>query len=587
MQIDETSFPRAFGDRITDQLEVLLDNLQPDGSIRLLNNPLVYPQQAIMPLAFCWAGLDPQARWKGSVRVREAIAKLGTFLCQRFDGRGHFVYNSHGYDVDHVDQRLTYAWCEALRILREAGGDFDFGAWEDKILRACGSLWEHRVKKLAGLRRFFARVTGTGTNHAALYLTTIFRAGQGLGRPGMCADVLPIARALAADVHPDGYWEEHGDLSRRGGPTPIYNYLTHQGMSLMYEWTGEKVFLDAIEKSARFHSTFCYPDATFVDVIDERVRYRHAKSPSVWGLFGFSHWPWGRGAAAAHFRGYAKFNTTIYNRGEELARLCENYMYWPEGPTEPAPFERADHQGTLALGGAVARRGAWFLAGCSMPGRNSEDPCYLDNPFALDRQKLFSVWHERTGLLIDGSNSKRQPANSTFSAGEAAINVLVQTSGTQDFYPDSGSVNVDAKGLSVHAVYKTFEADVRLEPDGDGRLTIYAQVDPAACPLPIMFAFTLRPAERLTTLGGVGRQFGDQPWELSGAELGGGFTLGPVTVRGPAETTVQWPMSPFESYHKDAKADPSQNLVRVAIPLTRERAATKITLEIGQGIVDS
>src|SRR6185503_18159305 len=138
--------------------------------------------------------------------------------------------------------------------------------------------------------------------HVALYCSTIYRAGQVLKRPDLCEYILPIARALAADVHPDGYWDEHSDLLRTAGPTPSYNYLTHCGMALMAEWTGETVFKAAVDRSSRFHENFCYPDASFFDLIDERVRYD--STPRVWGLFGFSHSPAGRGAAIAHMKGW-------------------------------------------------------------------------------------------------------------------------------------------------------------------------------------------------------------------------------------------------------------------------------------------
>jgi hypothetical protein len=323
-------------------------------------------------------------------------------------------FDSYGHDVHGVDQRLTYAWVEGLRLLREAGVDLPYDKWGEKILAACQQLMDHRMKKLVGVRRFISRVLGTSTNHVALYVSTVYRAGQVLKKPELCEFALPIGRALAADIHPDGYWEEHGDLLRTGGPTPSYNYLTHCGTSLMYEWSGDAVFLDAIRKSTLFHGNFCYPDASFVELIDERVR--HSAVPRVWGLFGFSHTPAGRASARAHLENWLKLSEKKDLPPESLARHCENAMYWHAGKEAPAPFQQREHRATLTLPAGIFAREGWCVALSAMAAINPEDPAYRNNEFGLDRQKLFSVWHEKAGLLLDGSHAKNQPENSTFRA---------------------------------------------------------------------------------------------------------------------------------------------------------------------------
>src|SRR5581483_5606429 len=120
-------------------------------------------------------------------------------------------FDSYGYAVTGVDQRLTYAWLEALAILNDAHGKFEFDRWADKIERAARTLCAKRAK-LASVRRFVVRVMGTSTNHVALDLATIYRAGVVLKQRDLRDFALPIARAMAADIHPDGYWDEHSDL---------------------------------------------------------------------------------------------------------------------------------------------------------------------------------------------------------------------------------------------------------------------------------------------------------------------------------------------------------------------------------------
>ncbi|MCW8133682.1 MAG: hypothetical protein KIS92_25275, partial [Planctomycetota bacterium] len=133
--------PQAFGRVVAEAIPGILKHQTADGSIVYSPlAPIVYPQQAIFPLAFVWAGLDPDQRWRKHGEVRACIENLGGFLLSRFNEKGEFSWDSHGYQITGVDQRLTYAWIEGLRILREAGADHDFAAWGKKIAAACETL---------------------------------------------------------------------------------------------------------------------------------------------------------------------------------------------------------------------------------------------------------------------------------------------------------------------------------------------------------------------------------------------------------------------------------------------------------------
>ncbi|MCL2648389.1 MAG: hypothetical protein FWD61_15495 [Phycisphaerales bacterium] len=558
---------RVFAEVVSEGVEPMLEAQRADGTIVFDPAlPIVYGQQGVMPLAFCYAGYGTNPEHKKSAKIEEAIRKLAGFLVARFDDQGRVHYDSHGYDVNTVDQRLTYAWTEGLRMMRDvAKADMPYEKWGDKILRACHYLVEHRMAKLVGLRRFISRVLGTSTNHVAHYVSTVYRAGQVLGKRELCDFALPIGRALAADIHPDGYWEEHGDLLRRGGPTPSYNYLTLSGMALMYEWTGEQVFADAIAKATAFHGNFSYPDGSFNDLMDERVRYDAL--PRVWGLFGFSHTAAGRGMALQHMENWLSLHAVPPRKAmtpESLARHCENFLYWHDGPVEMAAYQRADHQALLHGGEAgVFRKGKWYVGLSAMPATNGEDPAYRNNPFGLDRQKLLSVWHEKTGLILDGSHSKDQRAFSTFAA---------RAEYADDFYPAGGQVVEEGREMVAKVAYKTFFAEVRVREVAGGKLEIELGVDPAGNRGPFAVGFTLRRiAEVVRGFNGKELSLGREKFVVSGEELGGGFTYGGVRIEGVADMRVSWPLSPFNSYAKSGQSSSSASQVKVETELTMER----------------
>lgn len=565
--------PAAFGRAVAIGLEGILKSQTSFGGFGSAENPSPYPHQAIFPLAFCYAGLDADRKWQGSQQVLDAIRKLGDFLVAHHSDRGEWGWDSNGFKVVGVDQRLIYAWVEGLRILREAKADIVMDAWADKIERACRELIEHRLRKIEGAQRFFARTTGTGTNHVALYISTIYRAGQVLGKKDLCDYVLPIGRALANSVHPDGYWEEHGDLLRQSGPTVSYNYLTHNGMALMREWTGDEAFVKAVDRSGRFHSNFCYPDATILDVLDERVRY--SGSSSMWGLFGLSHTPDGRAAAIEHFRSLVKRSRDLTRiGGEMLARLCENQMYWHAGLIGTAPFVRPDHQAMLSLPGGIVRSGAWAIGLCAMRATTPEDPEYKDNGFALDRQKLFSLWHEKLGLVLDGSNSKNQPDNSTFHA-RGAYEVI-------DYYPIGGEiVERDGEWIS-RATYKTFIGEARLRRIDDKTMRITLKVEPVACRGPFNAGFTLRGLRGAVLQGAGGKRFdlADTDLALTGEDLGGSLSVGGVKIDGPAGMQVKWPVSPYNSYASNNKSGPAASVLRVFAELSFDQREVTFTVNV-------
>ena len=572
--MNSSEFPDVFARLVADAVPGMLKHQRADGAIVIDEKaPIVYPQQAIFPLAFCFAGKDPEQRYTGAPELARAIQKLGTFLVERFNEKGEFEYDSYGYAVKGVDQRLTHAWTEALFLLREAKADFDYASWSDRIERACATLIEHRLRKLQGLRRFVGRVLGTGTNHVALYLSTVYRAGIVLQKPALCEFALPIARAFAADVHPDGYWDEHSDLLRAGGPTPLYNYLSHGAVSLFYAWTREPVFRAAIDRSTRFHANFTYPDARLFELIDERVRAGHDDKPSVWGLFGFSHSAEGRGSAIAHFTGWRDAVKDIDSVSPELlSRLCENFLYWEPGDAVTPPFARPGHTAKLILPAGIFRRGAWCVGLSCMRATNVEDPAYLDNPFALERQKLFSVWHEKTHLLIDGSHSKKQPENSTFSA---------HTPYSIDYWPCGGAVGEEDADLVARATYKTFCGEVRVRPLSDQTLQLDFSVDPAGNRGPFTVAFTLmKRADRVAGLNGKEMVLGETHFELIAADCGGGFRYGQAVIEGPPDLKLNWPLAPFNSYTADHKAWPAQHQLRISLELTPERTHASVTIRV-------
>ncbi len=572
--------PDAFGEAIESGIGGLLGCQGESGAIMFNGDSLLAKnQQAIFPMAYCYAARLGDGRYYRSEELSERIKRLGDFLVEWCDDKGGTSYKSDGgYDMPRLDQRLTYAWTEAYRICKKSEGCEDFGldGWAAIIERGCEKLIEGHLKKLAEVKKFTVHGLGTGTNHVVLHVSTVYRAGMVLGRDDFCEAAIGVGRAMAEWVHEDGYWEEHSDLRRLGGPTPLYNYLSHCGMALMYEWTGEAVFGEAVERSTRFHGNFSYPDGSFFDLIDERVRYH--KKPMLWGLFGFSGCAEGRGLARNHFKGWLDSHSNGIRKAKEkgdsvgddvaggvrfdpenMARLCENHMYWHEGEVGEARSERVNHEARLKLEAGMYRRGKWSVGVSGMRATTPEDPVYRENPFALERQKLFNLWHEKVGMVVDGSNSKYQPENSTFAAKHGEV---------LDYWPVDGEIfEGDGGEVGARAVYRMFEGRVGVQGDND-EVVVELSVEQGVFNGVVCVGFTMLPVGKVLK-GREGREYelGSDEFEVGGDELGGGFVVGDIEVEGPEGMRVGWPMLPFNSYATDGKSDLSKGMIRVWVEL--------------------
>jgi hypothetical protein len=69
---------------------------------------------------------------------------------------------------------------------------------------------------------------------------------------------------------------------------------------------------------------------------------------------------------------------------------------------------------------------------------------------------------------------------------------------------------------------------------------------------------------------------------LSSAELGGGFSMEPFSLKGPPDFRLHWPMAPFNSYYADRKSLRPEWRLRVSVALSIERTSCEFTVRVKQ-----
>ena len=359
----------------------------------------------------------------------------------------------------------------------------------------------------------------------------------------------------------DGYWGEHS----QAGPTTGYDYLTVTQIALYWEYSKDPEALKALRRSTDFHKYFTYPDGTPVETINDRNRHWGV---SMWGQFGFSHFPDGRRYAAflTSFSPYGGDTKSYGGDIQSLGRIAQNALYYHEGKTAPIPQDQPNYSHAMKVPG-IRKTGPWVvsLSGIIAP------PVTLNN-FFLDRQGNLSVFNKKTGLIISGANSKRQPELATFTEviGKDSIHMPVSSVLQMNGNPDSLALG-----------YNTFFALLEVPKPSEKQLkfrfsTTYKWGDAVSG---MNLQLVLKTGQTLETGTGQKITLGKEKIELGDKELGGlirhnGWTLHPSGMR------FTWPVYPFNPYKDKPETELEQAIGTLSIPLKAENQEFQFMLEV-------
>ncbi|MCJ7752696.1 MAG: hypothetical protein MUQ65_16685 [Armatimonadetes bacterium] len=513
-----------------------------------------YDQQFILPAALLYVAEHPASPWYADPRLLQAVVRNGRHIAGRIGDDGAMQWNLRGVVLPSpfVCQRLTCAWLLAYRLLRPHLPDEDAALWRSKITQACEWLVNRHLIPHRDVARFTSHQVGTGTNHFALYLSLIWLAGTEFERSDWVELAADLMRRLIADQRPGGYWEEHH------GPALGYNYLTYNGVEEYTTWSGDETGLAALRAGLDLHMNWTYPDGTAVECIDGRMR--HLSGRMMWGLSGFTRWPDGRGYARLLLERLA--SSSADRSGETMARVAEAYLHIHEGDEIAAPQTQTSYRATLDEGSAIRKDGPWVVAlsgQCSSP--------WPENQFCLDRQALVSVWHERAGLVVDGSNSKFQSELATFSRRQ---------DGADDHMPLRAERVGGPDEEAVHSHYASFDATVRARVVSPGAVELRLSASAGPSPVPMALVPHASYGESLTLGTGSTLTLGDDAFALGPERHGGAIIFRGITMRLPEGASVEYPCSPFNSYSADNTSSPGANRLVIRCPVGEDEVTFRI-----------
>jgi hypothetical protein len=457
--------------------------------------------------------------------------------------------NEKGLFTTRLDHhRDLYMWLEGYRLLEKTLSEARRTRWRRELEKNLTDL----AVDVAARQDFPAYISpfiGTSPNHYSLWSSTLYLAGRMFGRRNweeLGAKVLH--RFAASEQAPDGYWGEH-DVT---GPTPGYNFLTVAAVALYWEHSRDRAALDALRRATDFHKYFTYPDGTPVEVINDRNR---TWGVSPWGHFAFSNFPDGRR--------FAEFLTGRMEQdrlsAETLGRIAQNALYYHEGPTAPTPQDLAAYARRMKVPAGIRKTGPWVVCLSGLIATQA-----VNSQFYLDRQGALSIFHEKTGLIVTGANSKRQPELAAF---------WEKWDGRLFHLPQAARLVTGEEHDRLAASYNTFfsELDV-FKPDANLLRFRFTITPRSRTPEGQMnLQLVLKAGETLETGAGRKVMLDASKLEWSAAELGGWIRHRGWTLRLDPGARLAWPVFPFNPYGNSPVTSVNAAVGVVSVPLTARR----------------
>jgi hypothetical protein len=454
-------------------------------------------------------------------------------------------------------------WLEAYRLLKNNLGEDRRKRWA-KVLFENVQMLEAPLIKYQDYPWYNAPFITTSPNHYAIYSGLVLLGGKVFNKPEWVKLASKVFhRFCIREQTADGYWGEHS----QAGPTTGYNYVTVTQIALYYEYTKDPEALNALRRSTNFHKFFTYPDGTPVETINDRNR---DWGVSVWGHFGFSNFEDGRRYAEFLTSFQSVVGDTISYGGDiqTLGRIAQNLIYYHAGPIGVIPQDQHEYAHQMKVPAGIRKTGPWVVTYSGIIA-----PQVTLNNFFLDRQGNLSVYNKKTGLIITGANSKRQPGLATFTEKIGSDSIHM---------PVSSKLQMGRKCDTLSLAYNVFFASVEVPAANDKKLSLnirtFYKWGEATNELHLQLM--LKNGQELTTGSGKKIILGESKLDLGDEELGGSLTHNGWTMHIPPGIRLRWPVYPFNPYKDAPETNISKAIGLLTLPLQLKDENFSFSIEV-------
>ena len=512
-------------------------------------------QNVLLPLAAAWA-LE-ESPYYHHPEVLSAIVRGGDALINAQDEQGMWTFRKKDHSTwGQILMPWTYSrWIRAYHLVRDAMSDDARERWERALLLGFEGI----------SRTALHRVHNIPAHHAM----GLYCAGLVFGRDDWKAQAQTFMGEVVEAQSSYGWWSEHF------GPVVSYNFVYSDALGVYYRLSEDERVLEALEHAARYHASYTYPDGSAVETVDERNPHHGGVRL---GNPGFSHTPAGRGYLARQHALHLKTGKRF--DADYAAGLL---LYGGEGPIEETAAGQDRHMVRMGDQAMIVRRRPWFL---SLSAFICEPP---DNRWVQDRQNLVSVFHDRTGLIVGGGNTKLQPLWSTFTVGDPSL--LKHTPGDEDpdfhptgpliHVPDRASIRLDEDAPGLLLRYGQETCNVILIPRSETELNLIFEATTHSG-MPVEAHLTLMPHldRPLCFASGEHIRMGEEPFGWSGDGDASWIEHAGWRLSLPRGACVLWPVLPHNPYRKGGEATVEEARLVVALSFSPTVSRYELTLDI-------
>ncbi len=513
-------------------------------------------QNRMYPLAVAYAYKSEKNPYYKDKNLLEVIMKAGDALIEDMDENGCWEFRKKdGSTWGPIRMPWAYSrWIRSYSLIRDDMPDDRREVWMKGLTLGYSGIAEHDLH----------RVHNIPAHHAmGLYV-----AGKALEKPEWTTQAADFLMKVVEKQAEGGYWSENV------GPVVGYNFVYTDALGTYYALSQDKRVLPALAKASRFHWMFTYPNGDRVETIDERNPYH----PGVdVGNVGFTFTPEGRAYLQTQWERYGKDKLSY----DLIASLL---LYGQEGPVQ-GPGESGN---VLALEedgkamAAVVRQSPWFIC---LSAYTAPLP---ENRWIQDRQNLVSIFHEKTGLITGGGNTKLQPAWSNFTVGD--MNLLKHTPGDTepDFAPKGELFHIPQTAVlktepcaGLELTYGPETCRISAAPQ-DAKTLVYTLESTLNSELPVAAHITLLPHVGTTLKTGNGQEItlGEEPFTIDADALAGQLEYAGVRFTLPNTASVHWPAMRHNPYRKDGHSTREEDRIEIRLPFSKQNTSHKVMIEI-------
>ena len=552
---DDLTFKERALKQVIDGVPSILKTYNP-ATGRFGSGPFVVrDQHPLLPLAVAYSTPSPRNPYYKNPSLLDVLMSAGDALIAAQDRQGRWRYDKKdGSYWGQVYMPWTYSrWVRSFVLIKD-----DMPA-------------DRRQRWHSALSRGFQGISLTGlakTDNMAVHnAMALYVGGKVLARQDWQQEAANFMAEVVARQREPGYWSEHS------GPVVRYNHVYVEAIGIYYAESRDPRVLPALEKAAKYHLQFTYPDGRDVETIDERSVYQDSVTPGA-GNVGFTMTQEGRAYLAKQWR----------HNGARLGTdaAASFVLHGEEGPLRsPTPNELTVTVEEGMPRAAVLASGPWFIVLSAYTAQPS------GSRWIQDRQNVLSIWRAGHGLIAGGGNTKLQPRWSTFTVGD--LQSLAHSPGDESpsftpsgelYHTPSSAILLPGDSPQLLLTYGTATAHLKVRPASSSSLGItYSLKTSTALPTAAHLQLLPQHGAAFRTAEGYEGELGDQPIELDPTRLGSWLSYRGICFALPAGTTFHWPVLPHNPYRKDGRALSEEGRIELRIPLKPDGTPATVLME--------